>query len=453
MIEGFAANVLESFEESDYVEQLNKGIALANTGKIILAQPYETSTVNYRLLNLASYLLLKGNQSFISMGGSGCKWWPEYEIPIGHPTQTKPNMQGYAKAPHVYMREYSNGLVIVNSDKASAHTVQLSSGLFPATPSAGGGDLPDDTCASPKCGIPSSWAVGYSTAAVTSLSVPAMSGAVLVKLAPEPSPALSCPDKVGGATPGLYCDTRVKGAYVLCPTAERFFCPSGQVCNQTDPAGVVGCTSVASRTGTTPNSIGSIERATSSSDAPATHVECASVPAATPSLICLERDNGGGSAFQVCPNGTQVDCDATLEEAQCWAGAPRRVLCGAAQPSFPLPKLPGIEKEGPKINVSDPRVVLWNGRWAESSLGGEQGMMCGWPGCSVNFTFRGTDIAAVQQSGCGALNVVVDGTFTGYFIEYPQVWRTSDMGARQPLQLTLFAMLRTCRCQCPSSLS
>ena len=137
MIEGFAANVLESFEESDYVEQLNKGIALANAGKIILAQPYETSTVNYRLLNLASYLLLKGNQSFIAMGGSGCKWWPEYEIPIGHPTQTKPNMQGYAKAPHLYMREYSNGLVIVNSDKTSAHTVQLSSGLFAATPVLG----------------------------------------------------------------------------------------------------------------------------------------------------------------------------------------------------------------------------------------------------------------------------------------------------------------------------
>ena len=90
------------------MEQLDKGIALANAGKIILAQPYETSTVEYRLFNLASkaarlsltsglhsrhlsciiletaamlllagYLLLKGNASFIAMGGGGCKWWPE----------------------------------------------------------------------------------------------------------------------------------------------------------------------------------------------------------------------------------------------------------------------------------------------------------------------------------------------------------------------------------------
>ena len=36
------------------MEQLDKGIALANAGKIILAQPYETSTVEYRLFNLAS---------------------------------------------------------------------------------------------------------------------------------------------------------------------------------------------------------------------------------------------------------------------------------------------------------------------------------------------------------------------------------------------------------------
>jgi hypothetical protein len=45
----------------------------------------------------------------------------------------------------------------------------------------------------------------------------------------------------------------------------------------------------------------------------------------------------------------------------------------------------------------------------------------GWAGCSVNFTFRGTGIAAVQASGCGSLNVLLDGKPQGYFAEYPQV--------------------------------
>jgi hypothetical protein len=226
-----------------------------------------------------------------------------------------------------------------------------------ATPSSGGGELPDDTCATPNCGIPSSWAVGYSAATVTSVSVPPMSGAVLVRLAPEPSPALSCPAKLVAATPGLFCDARVHGAYVLCPAAERFFCPHGHTCNQTEPAGVVDCVPPATgmQTGATFGS-----STTTSSDVPASQATCNSVPAANPSLVCMKGD-GSGSNFQVCPNGTKVDCGAALE-AQCWAGAPRRVLCGAAQPSFPMPKLLPIGKDGPKINASDPRVVLWSGR-------------------------------------------------------------------------------------------
>ena len=350
------------------------------------------------------------------------------EIPIGSPAETKPSMQGYQTSPHIYMRHYSNGVAVVNSDKSASHTVQLSEPMFAATPSSGGGEIPDDTCATPSCGIPQSWAVDYGAAETRSVSLAPMSGAVLVRLAPEPSPALSCPEKVEASSPGLFCDTRVKGAYVLCPAAERYFCPSGQACNQTDPAGVVDChaESPSAADPVLPIPAPILPGDESIADAgSATRAECASVSPATPALVCV-ADDGGGASFQVCPNGTQVSCGAAFVGAKCWPGAPRRVLCGAAQPSFPMPRLPGIPKNsGQTINVSDPRVILWNGRWAASSLGAHpewtNGMMCGWPGCSVNFTFRGTGTAAVQASGCKQVNVVVDGAAQGYFSEYPQV--------------------------------
>eukprot|EP00666_Eupelagonemidae_sp_cell4sb_P017144 gene17144-15250_t len=71
MIESFGSNMIEQFAESDFVMVMDKALPLSNAGKIILAQPYDTSTVGRRLFSLAAYLVLKGNASFIAMGGGG----------------------------------------------------------------------------------------------------------------------------------------------------------------------------------------------------------------------------------------------------------------------------------------------------------------------------------------------------------------------------------------------
>ena len=54
---------------------------------------------------------------------------------------------------------------------------------------------------------------------------------------------------------------------------------------------------------------------------------------------------------------------------------------------IPLPKLPDRTE-----NCSDPQ-WYWNGRWAKRA---KHDVVAG----PVNFTFRGTDIAAVQQVRC-----------------------------------------------------
>ena len=97
MIEDFAEYGNENFlAPSDWALQMSRAIMLTNLNKIMIYQ--NCSSVPYhhagyeRLFDTASYLLVKGNYTYMNMNAAGpVQWWPEYNIPIGAPTQALPS--------------------------------------------------------------------------------------------------------------------------------------------------------------------------------------------------------------------------------------------------------------------------------------------------------------------------------------------------------------------------
>ncbi len=189
MIEGFGYDVWESYGETDWKLQMNRCLGLINAGKCLIGQSYRTDSVDTRLFELGSYLLIKGSKTYINLEqGYEPEWWPEYEIPIGAPTGTAPSTVNdlYIDGWGVFTRSYSNGLVLVNTG-GSAHTVDLGGTFYLAQPT-GGGFVPES-------GIPpSEWRVDYT--AISEVTLQGGRAAILVidptpELEPTPTPTES----------------------------------------------------------------------------------------------------------------------------------------------------------------------------------------------------------------------------------------------------------------------
>ncbi len=108
---------------ADWVTQMSRDISLANLNKIVIMQDYPSAAPSAgfeRLFDTASYLLVKGNYSYLNMNAAGpVQWWPEYNIPIGTPSQALPStstgIAGFWNSNwNAYERTYSNGIVLVN---------------------------------------------------------------------------------------------------------------------------------------------------------------------------------------------------------------------------------------------------------------------------------------------------------------------------------------------------
>jgi hypothetical protein len=134
MIEDFAEYGNENFlAPSDWALQMSRAIMLTNLNKIMIYQnypvPYHHAGYE-RLFDTASYLLVKGNYTYMNMNAAGpVQWWPEYNIPIGAPTQALPSTVGATSTTvsaisafqmtsgsgnTYYQRTFQNGLVMVN---------------------------------------------------------------------------------------------------------------------------------------------------------------------------------------------------------------------------------------------------------------------------------------------------------------------------------------------------
>ncbi|HMB23872.1 MAG TPA: putative glycoside hydrolase, partial [Anaerolineales bacterium] len=167
-----------SAQGGDWQLQMNRILHLVGLDKVILLQQYVVNKedVEDRLFLLGSYLLVKGQHTFLNIEFSAePEWFPEYEIPIGIPVGGTPRSISslWRSEWGVYARTYSNGMVLVNpSDQI--RQIDLEKTYYRAI-SFGGGIVPAD-------GDVSGWKVDYEP--VTNVTLMTNQGIVLLVEAP-----------------------------------------------------------------------------------------------------------------------------------------------------------------------------------------------------------------------------------------------------------------------------
>jgi hypothetical protein len=87
-------------------------------GKILIAQ-FSTDSDADRLRRMAMYMLVKNDNSFVNDVSSDVTWYPEYEVDLGEilstPTDLEQLRVGGSGPEGIWLREYENGYVLVNS--------------------------------------------------------------------------------------------------------------------------------------------------------------------------------------------------------------------------------------------------------------------------------------------------------------------------------------------------
>eukprot|EP01079_Euglenida_sp_SAG-EU17-18_P001606 gene1607-446_t len=447
MIESGLGILLEKGDVVDFVMVFDRVLPLTNNGKILLLQPYDTSSEYIRMLNLATYLFAKGPYSYFSYGG-GCYWYPEFDIPIGSPTVTKawmlwlniryahvgsrrlsahmavaccPNtasqdtLKGYQVDGHtgVYARRFSNGIAYINTGDSPV-TVLVPQPVAVSHPS-GGGPIPDDTCHDESCGIPDTWLMTYEKMS-TSIAVPAKGGAVVLFNPPAPPAALTCSQhKASAAHPAMFCDVSIPEDYISCPTAERFSCPHGYVCHPGNASRTVNCG---------PNATAAMAPAVPVP--PSTHQgpACSPITLSSPGFFCVE---GNTSAYETCANGTKT-AQSGCPYGYCHSFADRQVDCLWVLPEVPVPLANAVNMSLYQTAwANDSRLVLSNGRWVHNvSAKGTPTASCGWSGCTVDLEFSGTRTLGLLPDGGLEGYIIVDGDEqTMYEISTPHLLRNN----------------------------
>lgn len=183
MVEQFAEYGCHNYlATSDWQLQMNRVLPLVAADKDIIAQTYPCGNdVNERLFDLGTYLLVKGNHTYVNLTSYGLsvQWLPEYGVGIGTATDPLPAniASDYNASWGVYVRHYANGLVLVNPSTSGTGTFDLGATFYNVAPSGGG--------VVPPSGIPTG---SLSYVAIKSLRLCAHCGAILLGNAPRSRP-------------------------------------------------------------------------------------------------------------------------------------------------------------------------------------------------------------------------------------------------------------------------
>jgi hypothetical protein len=143
MVEGFATGLAPA----DWQLELTRALALVKLDRIVICQSYPAEgDVPARMFDLASYLLIKGDHTYVNFGdGIRVTWFPEYGIDLGAAVDPP----GLRQDQGAFVRRFANGLVVVNPGDTTV-TYTLPSQMSLVTPS-GGGPVPDSGQ------LPASW--------------------------------------------------------------------------------------------------------------------------------------------------------------------------------------------------------------------------------------------------------------------------------------------------------
>ena len=117
-VEGFALwGDNAPFPESDWQLQMNRVLRATRNGQAVITQSYLDGD-QARTFATGSFLLTKGDHSYIILQGGAAMDWPaQYEIPIGAPTDAPVgNIAAYdPDGDGVYIRQFDNATVYVNA--------------------------------------------------------------------------------------------------------------------------------------------------------------------------------------------------------------------------------------------------------------------------------------------------------------------------------------------------
>jgi hypothetical protein len=132
MLENFALKTTAD----DWVLSMNRALELTRAGKLVIVQSYPDS-VQERLFLVASYLLIKGQRTFINAGGSDVLYFPEYELPLGPAPAALPTSVAAYAWEGLYRRDFRDASILVNPGPASVR-IPMPEAFQLATPSGGG---------------------------------------------------------------------------------------------------------------------------------------------------------------------------------------------------------------------------------------------------------------------------------------------------------------------------
>jgi pimeloyl-ACP methyl ester carboxylesterase len=218
MVEGFAGwGEYERFEMGDWVLQMDRILALVSRDRVVILQSY-VQDPQERLWTLANYLLVKGSHTYFNFETSqDVEWFPEYELPIGHPLPPPAaTAQELQNEGGLFARAYSNGLVLINPDPSGSPLTQALAGpMVLVTGVTGGGGVPED-------GLTAGW--GVELAEIHTVTVAPGQAAILLGTLPDS--LQSTPGPAEGAVSSA--TTVSTNAAVSAPAQLTAFHRSGQ---------------------------------------------------------------------------------------------------------------------------------------------------------------------------------------------------------------------------------
>ena len=133
----------------EWLQQMGRALDATRNGQIVIVQTYAVDTDTARQYAVASYLLVKGDRTYLNIDVDGpdgaMEWWPEYELPIGEALQPPAaDIQALdADEDGIYRRDFTNGVALVNphrrtDDHDPAVTFDLGETLYRPLPTGGG---------------------------------------------------------------------------------------------------------------------------------------------------------------------------------------------------------------------------------------------------------------------------------------------------------------------------
>jgi len=152
MIEGFALPWADVSPE-DWALQMDRALSVVRDGGVLIAQAYpDADDVATRMFIVGSYLLVKGDRTFVNLEvAEEPTWFPEYDLPLGPALDAVPATVEALRDGDVFVRRYAESTVVLNPSPGVVTWEPPAGQHFARLVPEGGGIVPEDGV------LPTSW--------------------------------------------------------------------------------------------------------------------------------------------------------------------------------------------------------------------------------------------------------------------------------------------------------